>query len=127
MSRCRSPEAHPQHSEVRPAAFTAGQSTTPLIAGNVHPGIGGNAGGVILIKRLAAGQGFLTDGDARPRRSMSPPFQNTPDPQACQYQHRQQPATTVGRGPLAAFLFLPCVPLFLPRLPPAALPLVNKV
>ena len=63
-------------------------------------------GGVILVKRLPAGQGFLVDGDARPRRGMGPPFQNTPDPQARQYQRHQQPAPAAGCGPLAAFLFL---------------------
>ena len=110
------PEAHPQHGEVRPGGLHGGPVHDTLIAGNVHSGPGGDAGGVILVKRLPAGQGFLVDGDARPRRGVGPPFQNTPDPKARQYQRRQQPATAVGRGPLAAFLFFfhMCSPSFLP-------------
>ena len=110
------PEANPQHGEVRSGGFYGGAVHNTPVAGNVHPGPDGDAGGIILIKRLAAGQGFLVDGDARPRRGMGSPFQNTPDPQARQYQRRQQPATAVGRGPLAAFLFFfhMCSPSFLP-------------
>ena len=48
----------PQHGEVRSGGFYGGPVHDTLIAGNVHSGPGGDAGGVILVKRLPAGQGL---------------------------------------------------------------------